>query len=173
MTVNHTIQLSYEAMRTADVTADESLIDPTGSDSNKWISEFTRNDVYELGPEANAVEIIGWAEADDTDYVDFQLWGGAQCMGKTVASFLCEVSAQCGAAIADITNADSTERLFIDTMSITSQAHVKSIVVDDNGNNRFAKISLDTTGLKYLLPMFTNIGDTTEANRANLYIRKF
>lgn len=175
MSIMHTIHLAYESMRSGDVTADEDLIDPTGSDRSKWLSEFTHNDVYELGEEANGVEIIGWGEADDTDYVDFELWGAAfsAFKGKTIAEFLCEVSAQAGAAVADITSSGSTSRLFFDTMSITSEGHVKAAAVDDSGNNRFAKLSLDTTGLKFLFVQFTNVGDTTEVHRANLWLRKF
>jgi len=172
MPMLHTLQTSYEPMRSADVTADDTLIDPSGSAGN-WLTDFTSRDVYELGPETNGVEIIFWAEADETDYFGCKLWGGA--VGTpSIAEFICDMSGQAGAAIADVTNPDNTSRLFVDYIYIFDQAHIDMVGLLDSsrGNNRIAKLAFDTYGYKFLYPEFYTVGDTTEVHRTNAYLRK-
>lgn len=167
------MQNGFVPMRSADVTADDTLLDPTGTTTTAWLSDFTDKDVFELGPECNACEIAFVAEADDTDYFQCNLWGGARMGNQAIGVLLCCVTGQAGAAIGDITHADSTARLFIDTITIDSQSHSKTISAIDSGNNRMARLAFDTVGIRYLYPEFEDVGDATECDRINAYIRTF
>lgn len=168
--ISYTIQGSYEQMRSADVTTDDTVLDgSTAGYTYDWHDKPSA--AKELGPEYNACEIIfpcGQDFLDDTNAMiatdgnnfAFSLWGYAE---RGPAEFLCEVSGTVGTARIE----DSTSVLYTDTLTIDSQGHLKTIsVADAGGNNRVAKLAFDTCGLKYLYVCFS---DTSAA--INPYIK--
>lgn len=172
--MNQTIQKGYVPMRSNDVTADDTLLESTATTYR--YGEFTKRDVFLLGPEFNACEIIFVAEADDTDYFQCRIWGGG---GKTdgrmtVAEFICDMTGQAGTAYAgDLTLGDPSDLRFIDTLTIDTQGHIKTASIADSATNRVAKLAFDTVGLTWLYAEFEDVGDTTEVHRIMPYIRPF
>jgi len=141
-------------MRSGDVTTDDTALDgETASYTYHWHDK--PSEAFELGPEFNACEIIftgGYECADNTDNADttdggnfaFKFYGYVE---GGPAEFLCDVSGTMGLARI----ADSTLALYADTLTIDTQAHLKTIsVIDGGGNDRVAKLAFDTCGLKYI-----------------------
>lgn len=139
----HTRQGIYEKMRTADVTADDTGLD--GETVGQYYTDITSRDIYEFGPETNGAEIMFTGEAVDGDKFGCQIWGITY---DGLGEFICEITGAAGTGVADITNADNTDRLFVDTITIDSEGHVKDVTVADSGNNRYAKIGFDTLGYR-------------------------
>jgi hypothetical protein len=149
----HTIQGTYESMRTGDVTTDDTALDgETSGYTYHWHDK--PSEAFELGQEFNSCEIIftgGYECADNTANADttddgnfaFNIYGYTE---RGPAEFLCEISGTVGTA--RIT--DSTLALYVDTLTVSSQKHMKKLMVEDSGNNRIAKLSFDVLGYKYL-----------------------
>jgi len=154
MSVLHTIQASYEPMRSGDVTTDDTALDGE-TDGYTYHCEDRPKEAYKLGPEYNSCEIIftgGYECADNTENADttdggnfaFKFYGYAE---HGPAEYLCDVSGTIGLARIS----DSTLALYADTLTIASQAHIKTIsTADAAGSDRIAKLIFDTCGLRYI-----------------------
>jgi len=156
----HTIQQGYVPLRSAEVTTDESPLDSSTSGNTFW--DMTDKDVYELGEEANGI-CVYFAAGDTGD----GSVGTCHAFGKAVhgpAEKIAEMSLTFGAAYWQGTlpgegtsKADSTEYLMVDTIAIdsTNEFHIRDVDYFDTANNRAAKLTFDTTGLKFLYFCFT------------------
>lgn len=122
------------------------------------------SDAYRLGEEANGVIIIIANPNDATANANcyFKLYGYAE---GGPSEFICDVSCTTGTARIN----DTADALWVDTMTVVSQGHIKNVSIDDSGNNRVAKLSFDATGLKYLYPEHYDMS----AGHARAYIRVF
>ena len=129
MTMLHTMQTQYTKMRPTDVTTDDISID--GSTSGYRLTDITERDVIEYDPAANGIEIIFSAEGANGDTFGAYIWNIAQ---GGIAERVAEITCALGTAWADMTNADSTTRLFADTVTISTEYHLKEVTVADSGN---------------------------------------
>lgn len=165
MSYLHTMQTIYEKMRSADVTTDDTAFD--GETSGARYTDITTRDIYEFGPEVNGAEIMFTGEATAGRSFSCEVWGVT--LGG-LGEFMCDLSGLAGTAWADLTDADSSARLFIDSLTIIEEEHVKDITVADSGNNRYAKLGFDTLGYGGAYCRFT-VGDATEVSRITPWIR--
>lgn len=156
MAMAKTIQNGYVPMRPADVSVDDTALD--GETAGYTYHEHDRpSGAFELGEDCNAAEIV-FAGSDASDGNDFncKLYGYAR---SGPAEFLGDISCTIGTArINDVTTA-----LYIDTITVAEQGHIKTLSVSDSGNNRVAKLAFDTIGHKYLYVEFYDVSDTVNA----------
>jgi hypothetical protein len=164
----HTIQACYEKMRTADVTADDTGLD--GETTGQWLTEITQRDVYMYDTAVNGVEIIFSGEAVDGDTFGAEIWNISV---DGIADKVADITGIAGTAVADITNKDNTSRLFMDSITISEEFHLKEVTVADHANNRFAKVGLDTLGSKGGYVSFHSIGGVGEVKRITPWVRFF
>jgi len=153
----HTFQASYEKMRKSDVDSDEATI------SDFKPSAIKNADAslawYQIDPAFNGVEIIPY-QADNTANINgtFELWGAAVHNGP--AELLAEISGTVGTAKIS----DDFTALAYDTLTISSDTHITTISVHDNGgNNRPSKIRFDADGYKLLKCVYTDISSAQNA----------
>ena len=166
--MSHTIQNSYVKLRSADVTKADVTMD--GGVAGSKLTEVTERDIFELGTDANGAVLVFSGEGVDGDTFDGFIWGVTnEGWGEAIA----EISATLGTAIADMTNKDATERLFVDSITITAKYHVKEVTVADSGNNRYAKLGWDTLGLKGMYVCVTAVGGAGEVDRLTPWVRTF
>lgn len=166
--MNYTMQNRFVKMRTADVTADDTAID--GSTSGYRLTDITKRDIIEFGPETNGIEIIFSAEGVNNDTFGAGLWVVSQeGWGEKAADLTCAL----GLAWADMTNVDNTSRLFADTATIDAEFHLKDVTVADTGNDRMVRIGLDTLGARGAYVEFHSIGGVGQAKRLTPWYRFF
>jgi len=166
--MNYTIQASFEKMRSADVTADDTAID--GSTSGYRLTDITKRDIITFGPETNGIEIMFTAEGVDGDVFGAKIWN---ISNEGIALKVADITGALGTAWADITNADNTTRLFADSITIDAEYHLKEVTVADTANNRMARIGLDTLGCKGSYVEFHTVGGAGEAERITPWYRFF
>jgi len=155
------MQNGFVPMRPSDVSSDDTVLD--GETAGYTLHEHDRpKAAFELGPECNGCEIIFPCSdaSDDNDFNCYLYGWPAAGPGSLMADISCTIGL---ARIKDVTTA-----LYVDTISIDSQNHIKTLSAFDSGNDRIARIALDTVGLKYLYPNFYDVSDTV-----NAYIRTF
>lgn len=168
MTMMHTIQACYEKMRVADVTLDDTGFD--GVTKGQRYTDITTRDVYMYDTAANGVEIMFSGECVDGDTFGAEIWNiSTDGIGDKVA----DITGAAGTAVADMTNMDNTSRLFMDTITISEEFHLKEVTVADSANNRFAKIGLDTLGSKGGAVTFHSVGGAGEVKRITPWVRFF
>lgn len=156
----HTIQTSYEKMRSKGVDSDEATITDFKPSARIADDADTSTAWYPLNQESNGAEIIFYQE-DGTANVNstVQVWGRAVNNGP--AELVAEISGTVGTA--SILN--DTTALAWDTMTIVFDGLPVNIVASDaSGSNRVSRITFDTMGLKYLKPIWTDI--SSEGNNA-------
>jgi len=168
MTMMYTMQNIFEKMRKNDVTADDTAFD--GSTSGSRYTDITQRDVYFFDPATNGVEIVFSGEGADGNVFGAELY---LVTTDGWADKVADITGAAGTAWADMTNADSTARLFVDTITITDEYHLKEVTVADSGNNRFAKVGLDTLGARGAYVCFHTIGGVGEIARITPWIRFF
>ena len=154
-------------MRADDVTSDDTALD--GSTSGARYTDITSRGYYEFGTEVNGAEVVFSGEADNSDSGSCELWGVTT---NGIGELIADLSLITGTAWADMTDPDSTARLFVDSITIITENHVKDVTVADSGNNRFAKVGFDTIGYKGIYCRCT-VGDATEISRLTPWIRTF
>jgi len=89
------------------------------------------------------------------------------------ADKVADITGAAGTAWADMTNADSSSRLFMDTVTISDEFHLKEVTVADSGNNRYAKVGLDTLGSMGAYVCFHSVGGANEVARITPWVRFF
>jgi len=152
---------SYEPMR-ADVTTPDTTLSPeTAGATYDWHDKPST--AYKLRPEHNGCEIIlagGYNIAlhDDTSYADTSNNKGFEATlfayaENGPAEFLCDLTGIVGTARIN----DYTLSLWIDTITIDTEDHLKDISIADSGNNRIAKIVFDTVGYSWLYLQFNDM----------------
>lgn len=165
MAVLHTIQSGWIPLRSGDVSTDEVPLDSSTSGSNLW--DLTSKDCVELGPEANGINIFfainGADGAQDTCHIFGKADGGP-------AERIAEFSLTAGAAYFEgllpgesTSKVDSTAYLMVDTiaMDATNEFHIRDVDYFDTANDAAAKLTFDTTGLKFLYVCFTQSATKT------------
>ncbi|KPL25606.1 MAG: hypothetical protein AMJ75_00410 [Phycisphaerae bacterium SM1_79] len=160
--------LSYDKARIVDVTADDTAVD--GTTSGYKYTEITKRDIYEFSPGVEGCVLVFSGEADDTDYGECRIWGVSN---DGVGSFICDLTLKTGTAFADMTNADSSARLWVDTITVDSQAWLGDVSVVDTGGNRMASVHFKTFGLRGIFCQFSDIGDVTEISRIVPWVRSW
>jgi len=153
-----TYQGSYEVL--ADFSADVSLFDGSSAGfTYDWSDRPNLVDgsqgCKQVNTECNGIEIIILSDASAVDNANnnFKLWAYAE---KGPAVYLADISCTTGTARYE----DSTAALWIDTIVIAEQTHIKNLIAKDNGgNNRIAKLQFDFGGYKYLCAELYDISD--------------
>lgn len=168
MTMMHTIQACYEKMRVEDVTGDDTGFD--GVTKGQRYTDITTRDVFIYDTAVNGVEIIFSAEAVATDTFGAEIWNISV---DGIADKVADITGAAGTAVADMTNIDDTSRLFMHSITITEEFHLKEVTVADSGNNRFAKVGLDTLGSKGGAITFHSVGGAGEVKRITPWVRFF
>lgn len=166
--MSHTFQSGFTKMRTEDVTVADTAFD--GSNSGARYTDITKRDVVIYDPATNGIEIMFSAEAADGDTFGAEIWNITM---DGIADKAADITGIVGTAWADITETDSTARLFIDTITIDDEFHLKEVTVADSGNNRFAKVGLDTLGSRGGYVSFHSIGGVGQAKRITPWFRFF
>lgn len=151
MTMAKTIQNGYVAMRTSDVTTDDTQLDGETAGLTYHYTDRP-SEAFGLGPESNAAEIIfPGSDVSDGNNFSAKLYGYRT--GEAPAEFLADISGTAGLArIADVTTA-----LYTDTLVIASQGHIKTLSVADSGNDRVAKLAFDCVGFQWLYVEFYDV----------------
>lgn len=168
MTMMHTIQACYEKMRREDVTVDDTGFD--GVTKGQRYTDITTRDVFMYDTAVNGVEIIFTGECVNGDTFGAEIWNIST---DGIADKVADITGIAGTAVADITNIDNTTRLFMDSITITEEFHLKEVTVADSGNNRFAKVGLDTLGSKGGAITFHSVGGVGEVKRITPWVRFF
>lgn len=116
---------------------------PEGESPN--IRDDTQGTI-EVGNEANGCVIIAACVSTATENKNgaFELFGWAE---GGPAEYIADVSCTTGLIWGPD---DSTTALYVDTMVIDTQYHVKNLTVKDSANNRICKLQFDLAGLKYI-----------------------
>jgi len=143
----YTMQNSFEKMRKADVTADDTAFD--GETSGARYTDITKRDVYFFDPATNGIEIVLSGEAADGETF------GAEIFLVTTdgwADKVADITGAAGTAWADMTNADCTARLFMDTITISDEFHLKEVTVE-YGRWRYIRLRGDDFRLLRILPL--------------------
>lgn len=168
VTMQYTFQSGFCKMRTADVTADDTAFD--GSTAGARYTDITRRDVIMFDPATNGIEIFFSGEATEGATFGAEIWNiTVNGLGEKIA----DLTGAAGSAWADMTNKDSTERLFMDTVTISDEYHLKEVTVADSGNNRFARVGLDTLGSRGGYINFHSIGGANQVKRITPWFRFF
>lgn len=168
MPMIQTFQSGFTKMRTQDVTADDTAFD--GSTKGARYTDITSRDVIWYDPNTNGIEIMFTGEAANNDTFGAQIWN---ITTNGLAEIVADITGAAGTAWFDFTSKDSTERLFMDSITITDEYHLKDVTVADSGNNRFARIGLDTLGAKGGFVCFHSIGGVGEVKRITPWFRFF
>jgi hypothetical protein len=140
-----TIQNTYVPMRGATgVSAVDSTLTP--DTAGYTLDEHDRPaGAFELGEDCNAACLIfyqGGDASDDTNSTA-NIWGYAK---TGPAEWICDLTFTTGDAIVN----DVTTSMWIDTATIDTQTHIKTVSVADSANERIAKVAFDVVGLKYI-----------------------
>lgn len=108
------------------------------------IRDLTQGTVV-VGNEANGCVIIAACVSTATEEKNgsFELWGWPE---GGPAEYIADVSCTTGLNFIN----DSTTALYVDTMVIDTQYHIKNLTVKDSANDRICKLQFDLAGLKYL-----------------------
>ena len=168
MVMLHTMQNIFEKMRREDVTADDTAFD--GETAGARYTDITTRDVYLFGPETNGIEIVFSGEAAEGDTFGAEIY---LITADGWADKIADITGEAGTAWSDMTNADCTTRLFMDTITISDEFHLKEVTVADSGNNRYAKLGLDTLGAKGTYVGFHSVGGVGEVKRITPWVRTF
>lgn len=168
MSMMNTIQNSFVKLRKDDITQADATMEPAVLVSK--LTSVTERSYFEFGTDVNGVAMMFTGEGVDGDTFDGFVWG---VTNDGWAEAIAEISGTLGTAIADVTNADNTSRLFTDTIEIKQEFHLKEVTVADSGNNRFAKLGWDTLGLKGVYICVTAVGSAGEVDRLTPWVRTF
>lgn len=173
MTMLHTFQGGWLPLRTADVSADDTALDPTLA--NYTFFDLTKRDAHRLDPGANGMEVVFLGEGDDTDYFGCRIFGKSP-FGP--AERIAEISGHYGTALAPndgSVTVDSTTYKIAETILLdgSNVFHVRDVTVADCSANRAAKLHFDTAGMTHVYFEFYNVGDTTEVHNIRPYGRYY
>ncbi len=168
MSYDSVMQNGYNRMRKQDVTADDAAFD--GSSSGARYTDITKREVFFFDTGANVVEIMFYGEGDDGDTFGVEIWN---VIKGGYAEYVADITGALGTAYADITNRDSTERLFADDVTISDSDHLKGVTIADQGNNRYSKITYSPFGAIGGCVRFYNVGGVGEVARIVPMIRFF
>ena len=183
MSMLHTIQNTYVAGRTAEVTADDTLIDGT----SMMTTDFTSRDVLELGEDVNGVQVTFIAECATAtpDTFACNIWGAAKAGFGQAKDATATSHPTCPEFICDITGAgrdgyytDTTVRLFLNDISVINQRHGKTVTVQPGDLTLTpspSKVLFDTVGYDWLYFEFYTVGTgaSNEVDRIMPYVRGF
>jgi len=184
MTMLHTIQTGYEPLQPGPITnvigqalgADGTvgLLDGSTTgftyDYTVLRPETTIKNGYDTKPDQNGVVIrVEAYDVCNDSTLGIKLWGYT---ARGPAEHIADVS--CVVGTANI--ADSTSNLHVDTMTVTSDTHVKSVSAFDSGNDRIAKVFFDAAGYDVIYCEFEDISNANQASACGsvqAYIRGF
>ena len=152
MSMLHTMQSSYQAMRSSFVTVDTTLA--------SYKSSGRPSDSFTAGEEVAGVGIIFAGVGSDEDTFSWSLhgWRVASESGVGPAEFICSGTGALGPVVTELSNSS----LYADTVSISDPGSWYDVpVAIDSGNDRICKVCFDLCGFKYLYVDFTAIGGTS------------
>jgi len=165
MSMSHTIQTSYEAVRSGYVAADDTALD--GATSGRTYMQADRRvaECWEAGPEVGGVTLIFAGSSADTETFSWKLYGYRV---EGPAEFVCEGTGALGPAVAP------GGKLYADTLVITDPGNWLDIpVAVDSTNNRICKVCFDLCGFKHLYVEFSDFGGVGEATDIQAFVAFF
>ncbi len=143
MSMNKTQQNGYADMR-GDITIADTTMHPE-TEGITFQADDRPSGAFPLGPECNACEMIfPCYDGVDNKIYELNVWGYGV---NGPAEFMCDLSLTTGLArVVDVTTS-----LYVDTINIGTQSHIKTIsVADGGGSARISKVAFDCVGLSYL-----------------------
>lgn len=158
----HTLQGSYELLRSAWVTANDDALDGTTSGLTYQLKDKP-TDTKEIGPDANGVIIHFAGKAAANKTFTFKLWGYSV---SGPAELICTGTCTLGTALEG-----TASTFYVDTIVITRKWHRK-VTVADSKNNRVATLDFDACGCKWIRLELGGLGGAN-ATAANGYIRAY
>lgn len=159
LTMLHTIQSSYEKLRSGQVAvADSDLDGVTAGLTYKSTDRPDDSECFVAGPEVGGVTLIFDGEGSATDTFSWSLYGyrtvGPGNIGP--AEIVAAGTGLLGTAVSE------NGFLYADTIVITNPGSWYDVpIAIDSGNNRICKLCFDLVGFKYLSIRFTAIGGTS------------
>jgi len=155
----HTIQSSYESVRSSHVLAADADLDGTTAGlTYKSTDRPSDNECFIAGPEVGGVGIIFEGEGSENETFSWSMYGyrtvGEGNIGP--AEIIGTGTGILGTAVSE------NGYLYADTIVVTNPGSWYDVpVAIDSGNNRICKICFDLAGFKYLSVRFTVIGCTS------------
>jgi hypothetical protein len=154
-----------------DVTTDDAAID--GLTAGRRLTDFTKNrTLFALQPGAHMVQVGFYAEAaeDATGSFGCELWAAGL---DKIPQRVCDVTGLAGPAIADLTNADNTTRLFYDDLTVADTSEWGDVSTGNLLSDGLAWVCFSSRGAAYLWPRYYNVGDATEAKRIKALVKEY
>jgi len=150
-------------------------MDTSTSGTTYW--DMTGKSCWPVPVNANAVEIMFYGEADDSDSAGCRIFGKSS---NGPAEKIAEVSIRAGQAIcpsrgSTILTTCNTAWRMADSIILdgSNNTHIRDVTVADPSANRVSKIHFDVAGYSYLYCEFYNVGDDTEYTTITPYGRYF
>jgi hypothetical protein len=155
-----------------DVTADDPSID--GLTKGRRLTDFTANRyLFELQPGAHMVQVGFHAEGpgeDATASFGCELWAAGL---DKIPQRVCDITGLCGPAIADLSQADLTTRLFYDDLTVADTTEWLDVTTGNLLSDGLAWVCFSSRGARWLWPRFYNVGDATEADRIKALVKEY
>ena len=163
--MQHTIQSSYEAIRSGFVTTDDSALTSYKS------TDRPTSECWESGPATGGVSVIFIGNGADNTTFSWTLYGYREAAEDSVgpAEFIASGTGILGAALAEVGTR------YADTIVVSVPGSWLDVpVAIDSGNDRICKVCFDLCGYKYLYVLFTNVGGGGgEATSIQAYVSFF
>ena len=155
MPMLHTYQSGYEKLRLTDVTLDDATL---------ACYSVAPSTAHKMDGVFNGIEIYWQGDGTDGSTMACELWGYAS---NGPAELIADISGLSGTMKF---GADTTIEVFVDTLVVDGY-HVEGIRTKDIGNNRIAKMTFDAVGYDKIYTRYYHVGDVTEMDRVNAYVR--
>lgn len=160
-----------------DVTQDDTPIDGLTAGLRLWDYTTTHGIDTSVGPTrlpvgASNVEIGFYAEAPDDDTASFgcKIWGKPK---NGPVQLICDVTGASGAYIADMTNVDNTTRVFYDDLTVADTSKWLDVTTRNLLSDGMGLVCFSSRHYDWILPLFYNVGDGTEADRIKALMRTY
>jgi len=155
MGMQHTIQASYEKVRSGFVTSDDTVLDGITSGLTYKSSDRPASECWESGPAVGANTVLFIGNGAENTTFSWKMYGYRTAAedGVGPAEIIAEGTGIMGTALAEVGTR------YADTVVITNPGSWLDVpVAIDSGNDRICKVCYDFCGFKYLYTEFTNIG---------------
>lgn len=159
--IQHTIQSSYEKIRSGHVTSADTDLDGTTTGlTYKSSDRPSDSECFVAGPEVGGIGVIFDGEGSDLDTFSWVLYGYRTVSGTGIGP--AEIIGAGTGALGPALSETGTGYLYADTVVITNAGSWYDVpVAVDSGTDRICKICFDMCGFKYLSVRFTAIGGTS------------
>lgn len=164
------MERSWTPLGNIDITADQTAIDGLTAgyrftDYTEGRAEFIRT----ISPGKCTVQVGFYGEAlwDTTSSFGCEIWAG----DGRVCQQVCDVTGLSGAGIADFTNADNTDRVMYDDLTVGEWTLWEDVTARNLLSDGLGYVEFTSRGMTDFFLRAYNIGDTTEVKRLRAMMR--